>query len=482
MYHFARSTNSFYVDCFINLRDSAVNIISRLESIVGRKNVSIEQADLEDFGLDRTSVYCSNPRVIVFPTSIDQIQEVIYLANDLEVPIVPSGGRTGLSGGAVASNSEIVLSMNKMNSILDVNLNDRTVTVEAGATTQEVQEEAYKNGLFYPVNFASVGSSQIGGNVATNAGGVNVIKYGMTRDWVSGITAVTGSGELLVLNKSLIKNNTGYDFRHLFIGSEGTLGIICQVTLKLTEPPPPSSVFILGVSKFKDLLEVLKIFQSKLSLQAFEFFCDHALEKVIEVHGHSKPFETYVPFYALIDFENQDNTSQDEALKLYSECVDKKLVLDGVMSESIAQSRNMWKLREDISETLWHYQPYKNDLSVRISKMPNFLDEIDSFIKKSYPNFEVIWYGHIGDGNLHLNILKPDELNKSEFKSRCDDISINLGQLVESFDGSISAEHGVGLLKRNYLKFSKSSGEINLMAEVKKVFDPKGILNPGKLL
>ena len=482
MYHFAGSTNSFYVDCFINLRDSAVNIISRLESIVGRKNVSIEQADLENFGLDRTSVYCSNPRVIVFPTSIDQIQEVIYLANDLEVPIVPSGGRTGLSGGAVASNSEIVLSMNKMNSILDVNLNDRTVTVEAGATTQEVQEEAYKNGLFYPVNFASVGSSQIGGNVATNAGGVNVIKYGMTRDWVSGITAVTGSGELLVLNKSLIKNNTGYDFRHLFIGSEGTLGIICQVTLKLTEPPPPSSVFILGVSKFKDLLEVLKIFQSKLSLQAFEFFCDHALEKVIEVHGHPKPFGTYAPFYALIDFENQDNASQDEALKLYSECVDKKLVLDGVMSKSIAQSRHMWKLREDISETLWHYQPYKNDLSVRISKMPNFLDEIDSFIKKSYPNFEVIWYGHIGDGNLHLNILKPDELNKSEFKSRCDDISINLGQLVESFDGSISAEHGVGLLKRNYLKFSKSSGEINLMAEVKKVFDPKGILNPGKLL
>ncbi len=459
-----------------------MNIFSRLESIVGPKNVSIEPADLEKFGLDRTNIYCSNPQVIVFPTSIDQVQQVIFLANELEIPIVPSGGRTGLSGGAVASKSEIVLSMHKMNSILDVNLNDRTVTVEAGATTQEVQEVATKNGLFYPVNFASVGSSQIGGNVATNAGGVNVIKYGMTRDWVLGITAVTGSGELLELNKSLIKNNTGYDFRHLFIGSEGTLGIICKVTLKLTEPPPPSSVFILGVSKFKDLLEVLKIFQSKLSLQAFEFFSDHALEKVIEAHGYPKPFETYAPFYALIDFDNQDNTSQDDALKLYSECADKKLVLDGVMSESIAQSQHMWKLREDISETLWHYQPYKNDLSVRISKMPKFLDEVGSFIKKSYPNFEVIWYGHIGDGNLHLNILKPAALNKFEFKSLCDDISMNLGQLVESYDGSISAEHGVGILKRDYLKFSKSSGEISLMAEVKKVFDPKGILNPGKLL
>ena len=456
-------------------------ILSSLQKIVGQNRVLSSSEDLQHFGIDRTTNWSPNPSVIVLPGSVEEVQSIVWLANEYSLALVPSGGRTGLSGGAVAKDGEIVVVMDRLNNLFDFNSTDRTVTVGAGMVTEALQKIAANEDLFYPVDFASSGSSQIGGNIATNAGGINVIRYGMTREWVLGLKVVTGAGDILEFNHGLIKNNTGYDFRHLFIGSEGTLGVICEATIQLTKPPEESVVLMLGVDTFHAILNVLKIFNSQINLMAFEFFSQFALDKVVGHQGHSAPFDTRTPFYALVEFETKSGQILDTAIELFEYCVEQGWVIEGIVSQSESQAKKLWKLREDISETLWHYQPYKNDISVRVSRMPDFLKEVDDLVEQYYLNFEVVWYGHIGDGNLHLNILKPNELSSEEFTEKCKGVSDKIGRLVSKYQGSISAEHGVGLLKKDYLHYSKSETEINLMRSVKNIFDPNGILNPGKL-
>ena len=457
-------------------------IISQLREIVGNKNVRLSDEDLTDYGMDRTTMWAARPSVIVLPGCVAEVQKVVIFANEYKLAIVPSGGRTGLSGGAVAKNGEIVVAMDRINQIFDFNKVDCIVSVGAGLITNKLQEFAAEQNLFYPVDFASSGSSQIGGNIATNAGGINVIRYGMTRQWVAGLVVVTGRGEILHLNKGLIKNNTGYDFRHLFIGSEGTLGLICEATIRLTRPKRASTVIVLGIDSFPIILEVLKAFSAEINLTAFEFFSQVALDKVINFQGHNAPFKTKAPFYALLEFESSEGSVLDTGLRLFDECMDKGWVLDGVMSQSLRQAESLWKLREDISETLWQYEPFKNDISVLMSRMPEFIKSVEIIIEQKYPYFELVWYGHIGDGNLHLNILKPENLTSAQFVERCSNFSKVLGELIAKYGGSVSAEHGVGLLKKDVLHYSRTEAEIKLMCEVKKVFDPNGILNPGKLI
>ena len=456
-------------------------IVSRLTKIVGAERLLLDAGELQHFGVDRTTIWRANPSAVVLPGTIEEVQQVVLLANECNLAVVPSGGRTGLSGGAVAKDGEIVVAMDRLNQMLDFNPIDRCVSLGAGVITAQLQDFAAERGLFYPVDFASTGSSQIGGNIATNAGGINVIRYGMTREWVIGLKVVNGAGEILNLNRGLVKNNTGYDFRHLFIGSEGTLGLICEATIQLTRPPAASTVLVLGIDNFPAILDVLRVFSAEIDLSAFEFFSQAALDKVTEYQGHAKPFETRTPFYALLEFETANESVLDSAMALFETCVEEGWVLDGVLSQSLAQAMALWKLREDISETLWHWQPYKNDISVRVSRMPDFLREVDELVAGRYPDFEVIWYGHIGDGNLHLNILRPETLSNEEFVAKCGTVSAEIGQLLAKYEGSISAEHGVGLLKKDYLHYSRSPLEIKLMREIKKVFDPNSILNPGKL-
>ena len=456
-------------------------IVERLNQIVGAQRVLLDEADLQRFGVDRTTIWQANPCAVVLPGSIEEVQQVVLLANELNLAIVPSGGRTGLSGGAVAKDGEIVVAMDRFNEVINFNPVDRSVTVGAGMITANLQEFATEQGLFYPVDFAAAGSSQIGGNIATNAGGIKVIRYGMTRDWVTGLKVVNGAGDILELNKGLVKNNTGYDFRHLFIGSEGTLGLICEATIELARPPADSTVLVLGVDSFPAILDVLRTFSAQMDLSAFEFFSQSALDKVTAQMGHAVPFATQTPFYALLEFESAAEAELDKAMALFEQTVEQGWVLDGVLSQSLSQAEALWKLREDISETLWHWQPYKNDISVLVSRMPDFLREVDELVDKSYPDFELVWYGHIGDGNLHLNILKPKALSNKDFVARCVPVSKEIGQLLAKYEGSVSAEHGVGLLKKDYLHYSRSPLELELMKQIKKVFDPNAILNPGKL-
>ncbi|HYQ38885.1 MAG TPA: FAD-binding oxidoreductase [Pseudomonas sp.] len=456
-------------------------LIDELKTLVEPGKVLTDADSLDAYGKDWTKQFAPAPLAIAFPKSIEEVQAIVRWANQRKVALVPSGGRTGLSAGAVAAHGEVVVSFDYMNKILDFNAFDRTVVCQAGVVTEQLQNFAEEQGLYYPVDFASAGSSQIGGNIGTNAGGIKVIRYGMTRNWVAGMKVVTGKGDILELNRDLIKNATGYDLRQLFIGAEGTLGFVVEATMRLERAPKNLTAMVLGTPDLDSIMPVLHAFQGKLDLTAFEFFSDKAMAKVLARGDVPAPFESECPYYALLEFEASSEEVSNAALELFEHCVEQGWVLDGVMSQSEQQLQNLWKLREYISETISHWTPYKNDISVTVSRVPAFLKEIDAIVGEHYPDFEIIWFGHIGDGNLHLNILKPDAMAKEEFFAKCATVNKWVFETVQKYNGSISAEHGVGMTKRDYLGYSRSPEEIAVMQAIKAVFDPNGIMNPGKI-
>ncbi|QCF26668.1 FAD-binding oxidoreductase [Hydrocarboniclastica marina] len=463
------------------MNDASSDLIDRLRAAVPEARVLTEPDDLQTYGKDWTRQFEPRPLAIILPRDTGQVQAIVNFANENKVALVPSGGRTGLSAGAVAANGELVVAFDLMNNISDFSASDRTVKCQAGVITEQLQQFAADQGLYYPVDFASAGSSQLGGNLSTNAGGIKVIRYGMSRDWVAGLTVVTGKGEILELNRDLVKNNTGYDLRHLFIGAEGTLGFITEATMRLTRPPENLQVLVLGLADLTNTMDVLQAYQQKLDLTAYEFFSHQAMGHVL-AHGDTPaPFETEAPYYALLEFEATSEAVMETAMALFEECVEKGWVLDGVVSQNETQARKLWQLRERISESIAPRTPYKNDISVVVSRVPLFLSEIDAVVREHYPDFEIIWFGHIGDGNLHLNILKPETMDKTEFFSRCATVNQWVFDIVARHGGSISAEHGVGMTKKPYLRFTRSETEISYLRAIKQVFDPNGIINPGKL-
>lgn len=456
-------------------------LIEALKTLVEPGKVLTDADSLNAYGKDWTKHFAPSPSAIVFPKTTEQVQAIVRWANEHKVALVPSGGRTGLSAAAVAANGEVVVAFDYMNQIVEFNEFDRTVVCQPGVVTKQLQLFAEDKGLYYPVDFASAGSSQLGGNIGTNAGGIKVIRYGMTRNWVAGLKVVTGTGELLELNRDLIKNATGYDMRQLFIGAEGTLGFVVEATMRLERAPKNLTAMVLGTPDFDSIMPVLHAFQNKLDLTAFEFFSDKALAKIMARGDVPPAFDTDCPFYALLEFEATTEEVAEQALATFEHCVEQGWVVDGVMSQSEQQLQNLWKLREYISETISHWTPYKNDISVTVGKVPAFLHDIDRIVGENYPDFEVIWFGHIGDGNLHLNILKPDALSKDEFFAKCAIVNKWVFETVQKYNGSISAEHGVGMTKRDYLTYSRSEAEIAYMKAIKAVFDPNGIMNPGKI-
>ena len=437
-------------------------------------------ADLEHYGRDWTRRWTPAPLAIALPTSVEEVQAIVRWANEQAVAIVPSGGRTGLSGGAVAANGELVLSLERMQRVLGFDAVDRTLTVQAGMVLQHVHDAARQHGLIYPVDFAARGSCSIGGNIATNAGGIRVIRYGNTREWIAGLKVVAGNGELLDLNRGLVKNSSGYDFRQLLVGSEGTLGIVVEATLKLTDPPLPSQVMLLALPDMDALMQVFALFRARLVLQAFEFFTDHALRHVL-AHGAQRAIDGDYPYYVVTEFDAADERQQEAALAAFELALEQGWVSDGVIAQSEAQAAALWRLREGITESLAPRRPYKNDISVRVGAVPAFLHDMQALLAREYPQAEVVWFGHIGDGNLHINVLRPDDLAEAAFIEQCEHVTHLLADTLQRHGGSISAEHGIGLVKRAYLDSTRSAAEIDLMRGVRKVFDPRGILNPGKL-
>jgi len=440
-----------------------------------------DEDSLAVYSKDWTSYFKPHAQAVVFPQETKQVKALVDFARKEKVALVPSGGRTGLSGGAVALNGEVVVSFEKMNQILDFNELDLVVRVQSGVVTDQVKEFAVEKGYFYPVAFAASGSSQIGGNLATNAGGINVLRYGLTRNWVAGLQAVTGKGEILNLNHALTKNATGYDLRHLLIGSEGTLGLITEAELRLTRLPLETKTVLLAVSSWADAMKVFVSLRKDLELQAFEIFDRKALDKVLERSKADEPFSSSHPLHVILEAELSSHTPADYLESILGKIFDDGLAQDGVVSQSSTQARDLWSLRENISESIAPFKPYKNDISVRTSKIPEFVKELEAAVSKAYPDFEVLWFGHVGDGNLHLNILKPASLGVEDFVKKCRQVDSILFACVQKFQGSISAEHGVGLTKKDFLKFTRSAEEISILKDLKMIFDPDQILNPGKI-
>lgn len=438
---------------------------------------SAEQA--KPYGSDWNKEFQGQPLLVVFPKNASQVQELVRLARKHKQALVPSGGRTGLSGGAAAMHKEVVVSFEKMNKILSFNEEDLTVVCEAGVTLQALQEFALTKDYEFPVDLGARGSCHIGGNIATNAGGIRVVRYGNMRNWVTGLEAVLGTGDLVELNRGLTKNATGYDFRNLLTGSEGTLGLITKAELRLTqkENGVAPSLLLLALPDLASTFSIFKFFRKKSTLFAFEVFTQEGVEFVQSLHQLKPPFETTYPVYAVI--ECGGDAAAIEAL--LGEAMEFGAVLDGRRAQSSRDHEEFWMYRELIPENLSQQMAHKNDISLKISKIADFLAEFKELIGKYHPEWKWIWFGHLGDGNLHLNILKTPKESFEDFKKASKAFDLHTFALVQKLQGSISAEHGVGLLKKPFLHFSRSPIEIELMKQIKAAFDPEGILNPGKI-
>jgi FAD/FMN-containing dehydrogenase len=443
--------------------------------------ITTDPGDLATYGRDWTTVFAPSPSAVALPRSTLEVSRLLRLSAEHKVPVVPSGGRTGLAAGAVAAHGELVLSLERMRRMDPVDLLGATVRVQAGVITEAVHQHAAVHGLTWPIDFASKGSSHVGGNIATNAGGVKVIRYGLTRQWVLGLEVVLASGDVLELGGALEKNNTGVDLRHVFIGSEGTLGIITEATLKLTRPPEKIDVFLFAVP---DLASVLALFRETrkgpFGIMAYEFFTEKCFERVRRHRSVVTPLSAPSDYYVLIEVER----GEPAALETWTASLfEHGLVTDGTLAQHSRQAADLWALREGIGESLAATGvPHKNDIALPIRELEGFCAELEGLFERQYPGWEIALFGHIGDGNLHVNVMKPDNLDRAEFLRKTKEADRAIFALVKKHHGSISAEHGIGLLKKDYLGYSRTPEEIALMRGMKRLFDPKNLLNPGKIL
>jgi FAD/FMN-containing dehydrogenase len=463
------------------MTEESIALVASLRDVCGEEGVTTDPADLAELGRDWTRVYTPRPLAAVRPKNAGEVCEVLRLCNAAMVGVVPSGGRTGLAGGAVAMNGEVVLSLERMRAMGPIDVVGRTVRVEAGAVTEAVHEHCAEHGLTWPVDFASKGSSQVGGNIATNAGGIRVIRYGLTRNWVLALEVALASGELLEIGGPLEKNNTGLDLKQLFIGSEGTLGVITAATLKLTRLAPETDTMLFAVADLAHVLQVFRAAQhAPFVLSAFEFFTDKCLARVTKNRGLVSPLGAPASHYVVLEAERADPEKTEAWL---TGLFESGLVTDGTMAQHKVQAAAIWALRESISESLSATGlPHKNDIALPIAALEAFTADLETLIAEKYPGWEICLFGHIGDGNLHVNIMKPADLDKAAFLARTHEVDREIFTLVKAHRGSISAEHGIGLLKKSFLGFSRSPAELEAMRAVKRALDPNGILNPGKIL
>lgn len=459
--------------------------------------------DLAYYGTDRCrGGWPVEPSAIVLPRTIEQVQAVVNACRAHGVAIVPSGGRTGLAGAATATGGELVVSMERMSRVLEIDVAGRTLRCEAGATVQAIQEAAEAEGLIYPVDWAAVGTAQVGGSIATNAGGIRVIRYGLTRDWVRGLGVVLASGEYVEIGGPLVKDNTGYDLRQLFVGSEGTLGLIVHATMGLTRPPAARVVGLASLPTDSAVLDLFtRLRASDLTISAFECFDAGCVGEVLAHRGSegAGPFAQLGRQHVLIEVEvvrgggdeEQDGESaaleadiertRDALTFALADAQEAQELEDAVIASGEAQARALWAWREEISESLHHRTPHKADVSLPVARVAEFMQRWRSLVDEQIPEIPAVCFGHVGDGNLHLNLLRPDGLDLEPFLERVHGFDAALYRLVEDFRGSVSAEHGIGLLKRDHLHHTRSSAELAMMRGIKAALDPSGLFNPGKI-
>ena len=462
---------------------ASLNAASRLLiEKFGSKTVLNVPTDLARYERDSSKQFSGTPSCVVCPSTISELSELLAVCSAHRLAVVPSGGRTGYSGGATATQGEVLLSLERLNKIISLSVSEASAHVQAGVTLEKLQDAANAQGLLYPVDFTSRGSAHIGGTIATNAGGMRVIRYGSTREWVRGLTVVLASGKILTFPGRLVKDNTGYDLCGLFVGSEGTLGVIVEAVLGLAPAPGPSELFIVGVRSFQQIPAILKSITDCFTVSLVEYFERPGLELVQKHRGLRDPFDESFPLYLLVEVECPAGIREKSLEPLLERLIGEGAIAEAVISESSEQRKSFMGLRELIGDVAnSFYTPHKNDISVPVADLGAFIERLNQMVAQEFPTDRIITFGHVGDGNVHVNLLKPDQEESKEFFGRCAVFDEKLFALVQSFSGSISAEHGVGLLKKAYLGMSRSRTEIELMRGLKKTFDPNGILNPGKI-
>ncbi len=417
---------------------------------------------------------------VLRPSSTEQVSKALAACHAAGQPVVIMGGLTGLVRGCVAGPGEIGLSLERMRRIESVDPVNRTITLEAGVPLEVVQQEADKQGLLYPVDFGARGTAQIGATVATNAGGNSVIRYGMTRESVLGLEAVLADGTVVSSMNRMIKNNTAYDLKQLFIGSEGTLGVVTRLVLRLREAPRSVQSAMVGCEKFSDVTKLLKHMDAALGgmLSAFEVMWNEYYRQVTTPPAKgSPPIGQDHAYYVLIESSGGDSTRDQERFEeALGEAIEQGIVADAVISSSEAQRESLWALRDDIESVFRCGYPIGFDISLPVTEMESYVAEMLARLEHDWPAYRRFVFGHLGDGNLHVIAAGPFSREAKEAIERC------VYEPLAARSGSVSAEHGIGLEKQPWLKLSRTDTELELMKRLKTALDPKGILNPGRVL
>ena len=467
-----------------------LEFLQACRAAIGAAHVLTEGGDTAGYLTDQRGRFTGRAVAVLRPADTAEVAAVVKLCEHYRVPLVPQGGNTGLVLGSVPDQqgNAAVLSLKRLNRVRAVDPVNNTMTVEAGCILQHIQQEATTAGRLFPLSLAAEGSCTIGGNLSTNAGGTGVLRYGNTRELCLGLEVVTAQGEVMSSLRGLRKDNTGYDLRDLFIGAEGTLGVITAAVIKLFPQPRAQVTALAALKTPAQALRLLSLAQSHCgaALTGFELMSDFCLQLVCKhFPGQRLPFAQHHAQYVLLELSDSESEEHARALfeTLIGNALEQQLVDDAVIASSIAQSKALWQLRENISMAQAHEgKNIKHDISVPISRIAEFIEVTDKLVQQASPACRMVTFGHLGDGNLHYNVSPPPGVADTEFLRRQQAINLVVHDSVDRFGGSISAEHGLGALKREEIVRYKSPVELKLMRTIKTALDPHNLMNPGKVL
>lgn len=460
--------------------------LAAIRAAVGEKG-TVADADKAPFLSEWRGRWPGEAAMIVTPASTREVSAVVKICAEKNIAITPQGGNTGLVGGQIPSGNEILLSLKRMRKIRDLSPLNNTMTVDAGLILAEAQEAAAAAGRLFPLSIGSEGSCQIGGIISTNAGGVNVLRYGNMRDLVLGLEAVMPNGEIWNSLKRLRKDNTGYDLKQLLIGGEGTLGVVTGAVLKLFPLPKEKLTACAGVSSPDDAVALLSHAQGATggAATSFELMSRRCIELVVKhIPDTRDPLGEVYPWYVLMEFSSaQPSGLRDGIEAMLGGALEKNLVADAVIAQSEAQTQMLWRIRHSISEAInGEGLGARHDVSVATGDIPAFLEKAGAAVERLAPGARVVAFGHIGDGNIHYDVIGPEGAGKNALDDKRAAIEAAVYDVIDKFDGSISAEHGIGRHRRDTLAKRKSAVELEMMRAIKDALDPQGIMNPGKML
>jgi FAD/FMN-containing dehydrogenase len=474
----------------ISARPSVDETLARIKSVVGPKGWLSDPHDIEPHLVEPRGLYHGATRLVVRPASTEEVAAVVKLCAAAKLAIVPQGGNTGLVGAQVPpeDGNNIVLSLARLNKIRSIDPLNYTMTVEAGVILADVQSAAEEVDRLFPLSLGAEGSCRIGGNLSTNAGGVGVLRYGNTRDLALGLEVVLPDGQIWDGLRGLRKDNTGYDLKQLFIGGEGTLGIITAAVLKLFPRPREVETAMIALASVDDVMEVFARARTASGdqLTAFELIPRFGIEMTTQhLHGVSDPIASAYPWYVLLEVSSSEASGASRTMleNFLAAQIESGLVVDGVIAASAAQSANIWRIRDGMTEAQgYEGGSIKHDVSVPVMRVAEFIRTATEAVEARLPGIRPCPFGHVGDGNIHFNLSQPKSADKAVYLARWGEFNDIVHGIVASLGGSISAEHGIGRLKRDELPHYKSKLELDLMRKIKRALDPDGIMNPGKVI